>query len=222
MMVEMNPEDDEVLDNNPGNHDGFEPDNEPSLEPCPEPNVEPHIERDSEPGLVPDLQYVPRGAELGEELKRILAMASELESISYSSTPRDDYLRHRRIQLRTELSTELSKLQRYEAYLDKEAARCQRNRDRIRSDSQKLNLSEPREHYFEAERLQQKQYYEAILDRDAVYWAITRVQAALNTRVTGSFPVKDPFPPDVPIYRPSPIAKIHSGGLGNEAEICCH
>jgi len=226
----MNPEhDDEVLDSNAvNNNEGFEPDDRPGLDPGSEPDVEPDVEtetesdaepdleRDSEASFDPDLEYVPRGAELREVLSCILAMANELESLSYLSDPKNDYARYRRIELQSRLSTELDKLKRYRVKLDKEVLRCQRNLDRIRADSARLNLPEPRQCYSEAEYEQQKQLNEAVRDRDAVLWAMTRVQAALSSSRIRAFPVRDPFPPDVPIYSPSPRPKNHSGGLGSE------
>ena len=219
MAIEMNPEDSHVLDNSPDIHDGLGPDGEPSLYLGPEHDAGPDMESDPEPGLVPDLERVPRGAQLRAELSRILSMASELESLSHcGQDPKNNYARYRRIQLHSRLSAELEKLQRYKPYLDKEVDRCVRNLEQILSDSQRLNLTEPMEYYLEAERLQQIQYYEAICDREAVYWALKRVQAALGSSRIGGFAVRDPLTPDVPIYSPSTGPEIHAGGLGGEVD----
>jgi hypothetical protein len=225
MIIEMNPEDDEVfgdrLDNNNSNSDSIDED---VLEPSPEPHVgpggesdaEPEAERDAEARFDPDLEYLPRGAELRDVLSSISTMANELESLSYLSDPKNDYARYRRIELQSRLSTELDKLRRYRVKLDKEVLRCQRNLDRIRADAARLNLPKPRECYSEAEYEQEKQLDEAVHDRDAVVWAIAKVQAALSSSRIRGFPTRDPFPPDVPIYFPSPRPKNHPSGLGSE------
>ena len=214
MAIEMNPEDSQVLDNSPDIHDGLGPDGEPSLYPGSEHDAGPDIENDPEPGLAPDFERVPRGAQLRAELSRILSMASELESLNHRwQDPKNDFARYRRIQLHSRLSAELEKLQRYKPYFDKEVERCVGNLNRIRSDSQNLSLTEPMEYYLEAERLQHIQYYEAICDREAVYWTLKRVQAALGSSRIGGFAVRDPLTPDVPIYSPSTGPKIHPCGL---------
>lgn len=64
MVIEMNPKDDEVLDNSADIHDGLGPDGEPSIDPGSEHDAGPDIENDPEPGLVPDFEHVPRGAQL--------------------------------------------------------------------------------------------------------------------------------------------------------------
>ena len=120
--------------------------------------------------------------------------------------------------MQSRLSSEQEKLQQYKPYLDKEVDRCVRNLEKILSDSQRLNLTEPMEYYLEAERLQQIQHYEAICDREAVYWTLKRVQAALGVSCIGNFAVRDPFTPDVPIYSPSTGLKIHTSGLGGEVD----
>ena len=97
-------------------------------------------------------------------------------------------------------------------------ARCAGNLERIETDSQKLNLSEPREYYQQAEHLQQKQYYDAVRDRDAVYWAIKRIQAALGSSGIWNVPMTGPYSVDPPVYSPSPRPEIHPGGIGGEAE----
>ena len=216
MIIEMNPEPDGVLDSNAGiNNDGFELDERPDLGP----GTEPDSERDDDDGLSPGIEYVPRGAELRAALSQILSKASELQSLSYhSSEARDEQVRRRRTQLQWELSAELDKLRRDKAYLDKEVARCERNLDCIRADLERLNLPEPMEYYADAEHLQHKQYYEAVWDRDALQWAITRVQSALGSSPITSFPERDPFPPDIPICPTSAGPTTHTGGLGNEVE----
>ena len=219
MAIEMNPEDSQVLDNSPDIHDSLGSDGEPSLYIGPEYDAGPDIENDPEPGLAPDFERVPRGAQLRAELSRILSMASELESLSHcGQDPKNNYARYRRMQLHSRLSAELEKLQQYKPYLDKEVERCVRNLEGILSDSQRLNLTEPMEYYLEAERLQHIQYYEAICDREAVYWTLKRVQAALGSSRIGSFAVRNPLTPDVPIYSPSTGPEIYSGGLGEEVD----
>jgi len=219
MAIEMNPEDSQVLDNSPDIHDSLGPYGEPSLYPGSEHDAGPDMESDPEPGLVPDFERVPRGAQLRAELSRILSVASELESLSHcGQDPKNNYARYRRIQLHSRLSAELEKLQRYKPYLDKEVERCVKNLKLILSDAERLNLTEPMEYYLEAERLQQIQYYEAICDREAVYWTLKRVQAALGSSRIGGFAVRDPLTPDVPIYSPSTGPEIHSGCLGEEVD----
>jgi len=219
MIVKMNPQDEEVLDNNPDNNSDFDPDVRPEAGFDPEHNARPDIESDPKPGLVPDFEHVPRGTQLREELSRILSIASELESLSHcGQDPKNDYARYRRVQLQSRLSSELEKLQRYKPYLDKEVERYVGNLERIRSDAERLHLTEPMEYYLEAERLQQIQYYEAICDREAVYWTLKRVQAALGSSRINGFAVRDPLTPDVPIYSPSTGPKIHPGGLGGEVD----
>lgn len=218
MIIEMNPEDgDEVLGNSPDINDDFDPDVEPNTGSGPESDVEAEVERDSEAGFVPDLEYVPRGTELRQELSGILADANDLERLSFLSDPKDTYSRNRRLELQSKLSIAMDKLQRYKVKLDKEVLRCERNLARIRADSEKLNLEETRECYCQAESLQQKQYYEAVSDRDAVGWAITRVRTALSTWQIRSFPVWDPFLPDLPISS-SPGYQNNPGRLGNEVD----
>ena len=211
MIVEMNPEDEDGI--------GSDLDNNGDADINSECCSEHGLGRDSDPGLVPDFERVPRGAQLRAELSRILSMASELESLSHcGQDPKNNYARYRRIQLHSRLSAELEKLQRYKPYFDKEVERCVGNLNRIRSDSQNLSLTEPMEYYLEAERLQHIQYYEAICDREAVYWTLKRVQAALGSSRIGGFAVRDPLTPDVPIYSPSTGPKIHPGGLDEEVD----
>jgi hypothetical protein len=209
MIVEMNPQDENGLDNSPDN--GRDIDINSDF--CPEPG----IGHGFDTGLISDFEYVPRGAELRAELSRISSKASELESLNYLSDPKDSYARYRRARLQTTLSSELNKLQRYKAYFDKEVARCDRNRVRIHADSEKIHLDETREYYHQAESLQQKQYREAVSDRDAVSWAISRVQAALRSSRGVGFGVGEPFGPDLPIW-PLSGYQNDSGRLGNEVD----
>ncbi|KPL24979.1 MAG: hypothetical protein AMJ75_02260 [Phycisphaerae bacterium SM1_79] len=219
MAIEMNPEDSQVVDNSADIHEGVEPDCEPDKDPSREHNTEPGMERDPEPGLAADFERVPRGDQLRAELCRIVSMAAELESLSRCrQDPKNDYARYRRIQLQSRLMPEREKLQRYKPCLDKEVKRCAGNLDRIRSDSQMLNLTEPIEYYLEAERLQQIQYYEAVCDREAVYWTLKRVQAALASSSISGFAGGDPFIPNVSVYPPSVGPGIHAGGLGQEID----
>ncbi|KPL24861.1 MAG: hypothetical protein AMJ75_02580 [Phycisphaerae bacterium SM1_79] len=219
MAIEINPEDSQVVDNSADIHGGLEPDSGFIRDPSPEHNAVPDTESEPASGPVPDVENVPRGAQLRAELSRILSMVSERESLGhYWQDPKNDYAKYRRIQLQSRLSAELEKLLRYKPYLDKEVERCVRNLERIRSDLQKLNLTEPMEYYLEAERLQQIQYYEAVCDREAVYWTLKRVQAALGSSGIGGFAVRDPFTPNVPIYSPSREPEIHPGGLGEEVD----
>ena len=219
MAIEMYPEDSQVLDNSPDIHDALGSDGESDRDLSPKHDVGSDIENDPEPSLVPDFERVPRGAQLRAELSRMLSMASELESLSHcGQDPKNNYARYRRIQLQSRLSSEQEKLQQYKPYLDKEVDRCVRNLEKILSDSQRLNLTEPMEYYLEAERLQQIQYYEAVCDREAVYWTLKRVQAALGSSRIGGFGVGDPLTPDVPIYSPSTGPEIHPGGLGEEVD----
>ena len=211
MIVEMNPEpqDDKVLDENFENNAGFEPD--------PSPCYEPNIESDFDPGLIPDFEHLPRGSELDAELSRILSLAHQLESESLSSDPNIIHARNRRFDLQARLSTELSKLQRYRSKLYKEVSRTDRNSNRIHTDSEKLNLDETREYYSEAESEQRKQYYEAVRDRDAVDWTITKVQAALTSSRVGGFGVGYPLGPGLSI-QPLPGHQNNPGRLGNEVD----
>lgn len=201
-MIEMNPQD-EDLGNGPDNNPDVDVDNEPCLEPGPGPDLKPAPESnygsDAEPGFMDAFEYLPKGTELREELSRIWATASELEGVSFFCDPKDTYSRNRRLELQSRLSPMLEKLQRYKVKLDKEEIRCKKNLDYIQSDSEKLNLDEARECYSEAECQQQKQYYEAISDRDVVLQTLMKVQSALRSSPINSFPVGDPFPPDLPI-----------------------
>lgn len=209
MIIEMDSRDENGLDNSPDH--GRDIDINSDF--CPEPGLGPG----SDPGLIPDFERVLRGSELRAELSRILSLASELESLNYLSDPKNDLARHRRAELQSKLSSELNKLQRYKVKLDREVLRCEKNLNRIRTDSEKLNLDETRECYCEAESLQQKQYREAVSDRDAVSWAISRVQAALRSSRGGGFGVRDPFGPDLPI-RPLPGHQSNPDRLGNEVD----
>jgi hypothetical protein len=119
--------------------------------------------------------------------------------------------------LRSRLSSELNKLQRYKVELDREVLRCERNLDRIHIDSQRIHLGQTREYYDQAESLQYKQYREAVSDRDVVSWAITKVQGALRSSQFGRFGVRDPFLPDMPIS-PLPGYQNNPGGLSNEVD----
>lgn len=204
MIVEMNPQDEDGLDHGPEN----DRDANINSGPYPEPGLGP-----TDPGFISDFERVPRGSELRAELSRILSLASELESLNYLSDPKNDLARHRRAELQSKLSSELNKLQRYKIKLDREVLRCEGNLNRIRTDSEKLNLDEARECYFEAESLQQKQYREAVSDRDAVSWGISRVQAALRSSRGGGFGVG----PDLP-GSSLPGYQNGSGRLGNEVD----
>ena len=146
MIIETNPQDEDGLSNSPDHDRDVDINSEPCLESGPESDTGPGLgisfEPDSDPGFISDFEYVPRGAELRTELLRILSLASELESLNYLSDPKN----------------ELNKLQRHKVRLDREVLRCDKNLNRIRTDSEKLNLNETRECYSEAESLQLKQY----------------------------------------------------------------
>ena len=68
MTVEMSPQDENVFGNSPDN----DRDADINSEPCLEPDIGP----DSDLGFISDLERVPRGTELREELSGILSMAS--------------------------------------------------------------------------------------------------------------------------------------------------
>ncbi len=206
MIVEMDSRDEDGLDHGPGNDRDVDINNDF----CPEPG----LGNGFDTGFISDFEYVPRGSELRVELSRILSLVSELESLNYLSDPKnDDYARQRRAELQSKLSSELNKLQRYKVKLDREVVRCEKNLDRIRTDSEKLNLDETREYYYQAESLQLKQYRKAVSDCDAVSWAISRVQAALRTSRGGGFGVG----PDLP-GSSLPGYQNGSGRLGNEVD----
>jgi hypothetical protein len=190
-----------LLDMNPQDKDG--------LGSCPESGLG--------AGFTSDSEHVPRGDELKAELSRILSLASELESCNYLPDPKDDLARQRRAELKSKLSLELNKLQRYRVKLDREVLRCEKNLDRIHSDSEKLNLDETRQCYCEAESLQMKQYREAVLDRKAVLLAITKVQAVLSSSEGVGLPVADPFGSDLPT-QPLPGSQSNPEQLGNEVD----
>lgn len=221
MIVEMNPQEEDGLGNSPENDRDVDINSESCLEPGTESDTGPgpgiSCGPDSDPGLIPDFERVPRGSELRVELSRILSLASELESLNYLSDPKNDLARQRRAELQSKLSSELNKLQRYKVKLDREVVRCEKNLDRIRTDSEKLNLDETREYYYQAESLQLKQYREAVSDCDAVSWAISRVQAALISSRGGGFGVRAPFGPGLPIW-PLPGHQSNPGRLGNEVD----
>ena len=221
MIIETNPQDEDGLSNSPDHDRDVDINSEPCLESGPESDTGPGLgisfEPDSDPGFISDFEYVPRGAELRTELLRILSLASELESLNYLSDPKNDLARQRRAELQSKLSSELNKLQRHKVRLDREVLRCDKNLNRIRTDSEKLNLNETRECYSEAESLQLKQYSEAVSDRDVVSWAISRVQGALRSSRGGGFGVGYPFGPDSPIW-PLPGYQNDSGRLGNEVD----
>ena len=216
MIIEMNPQDEDL---------GKDPDNNPDVdvndESCPELGAEPDMEdgpeASCEPGFISEFEYVPRGNELREELSRIWATASELESIGFFFDAKDTYSRNRRIELQARLTPELEKLQRYKAQLDKEEIRCRKNLDRIRSDSETLNLDAARECYFEAECQQQKQYNEVVSDRDIVLQTLMKVQSASSSAQIRSFPAGDQFPPALPI-QPLPGYQSDPGRSDNEVD----
>ena len=209
MEGEMNQQNEEGFGNSPDN----DSDTDINYDPCLDPGIGP----DSDPGFMSDFEHVPRSAELREDLSGILSLASELESVIYLSGPRDNYASHRRAQLRSRLSSELDKLQRYRLKLDREVLRCESNLDRIHADSERIHLEQTREHYDQAETLQQEQYREAVSDRDAVSWAITKVQAALRSAQFGGFGGGGPLAPSPPIS-PLPGYQNNPGGLGNEVD----
>lgn len=219
MILEMNPEpeDNEVLDENFENHEGFAPDNELDTGPCHEPDVESDIEPGFAGGLIDDLEHLPRGSELRSELSLILLLANELESVSFLSDPNNTYATNRKFDLQTRLNPELKKLHRYKPKLDKEASRCEKNLDCINTDSEKLNLDETRECYLEAEYEQQKQLDEAVRDRDAVAWAISKVRSALSMSQAGSLPIGNSFGSPLP-HLPLPGYQNNPGQLGNEVD----
>ena len=190
-----------ILDMNPQDNDGFDS--------CPEPGLG--------AGFTSDSEHVPRGDELKAELSRILSLASELESLNHLSYPKDDLARQRRAELQSKLSSELNKLQRYKVKLDREVLRCKKNLDRIRTDSEKLNLDETRKCYSEAESLQMKQYREAVSDRKAVLLAITKVQAVLSSSEGVGLPVADPFGSGLPT-QPLPEHQNDPERLENELD----
>ena len=215
MIIETNPEsqDDQVLDENVETGDIFEPDKEIDLEPCHEPDVDPGFAG----GLIDDFEHLPRGSELMSELSRILSLAHQLESVSFLSDPNDTYARNRKFGLQTRLNPELKKLHRYKPKLDKETSRCEKNLDRINTDSERLNLEETRNCYLEAEDEQQKQLDEAVRDRDAVSWAISKVRSALSMSRAGSFPTGNSFGSALP-HLPLPGYQNNPGQLGNEVD----
>jgi len=219
MIIEMNPEpqDDQVLDENVETGDVFEPDNELDLEPCNEPDVESDIGPGFAGGLIDDFEHLPRGSELRAELSRILSLANELESVSFLSDPNNTYARNRRFELQARLNPELKKLQRYKPKLDKEVSRCEKNLDRINTDSERLNLEETRKCYLEAEDEQQKQLDEAVGDREAVSWAISKVRSALSMSRAGSLPIGNSFGSALP-HLPLPGHQNNPGRLGNEVD----
>jgi hypothetical protein len=219
MIVEMNPEpeDNEVLDENFDNHNGLEPGNELDQGSCPEPDVESDIGPDFAGGLIDDFEHLPRGSELRAELSRILSLANELENVSFLSDPNNTYTRNRRFELQARLNPELSKLQRYKLKLDREVLRCEKNLDRINTDSEKLNLDETRKCYLEAEDEQQKQLDEAVFDRDAVSWAISKVRSALSMSRASSLPTGNSFGPVLP-HLPLLGYQNNPGRLGNEVD----
>lgn len=201
MIIAMNSEDNEPF----GNNDGFDPDSWLSLGPGPEPDAE----RESEPGIFYNAQPVPRGSKLRGELYRILMLASELLCLVFGSGPNDTSGQRRIIELQDKLSDHLIVLRRYAVELRTEMAQHRSNLNRIRADLERLNLGETREHYFEALRQQQKQYYEAVWDLDAVRWAISKVQEALSSSRIDSVPANDHYASDLP---------HDSGGLGDELD----
>ena len=215
MIIDMNPEsqDDQVLDENVETDCGFEPDHE--LDPCS--CHEPHVEPDIAPGLMDDFEHLPRGSELTSALLRILSLVHQLESESFLSYPNDTYARSRQFEMQARLNHELEKLQRYKPKLDKEVLRCEKNRDRINTDSERLNLDETRECYLEAEDEQQKQLDEAVGDREAVSWAISKVRSALSMSRAGSFPIGNSFGSALPPL-PLPGYQNNPGQLGNEVD----
>jgi hypothetical protein len=222
MIIETNPQEDD-LGNDPDNNSDVDANNEANPEPGSEPDMGPGPEAGCEPGFVSELEHVPKGTELREELSRIWAVASELESIGFFFDPNDTYSRNRKLELQTRLSAELEKLHRYKVKLDKEEIRCRKNLDRIRSDSEKLNLEETRECYSEAEHQQQKQYHEALCDRDVVSRTLMKVQAALGSSQIGSFPIGNPqgqdqFPISFPGHVLIPPSQSQPGTLGDELD----
>jgi hypothetical protein len=160
-------------------------------------NFEDHVGFDQ--GLIPGIEHLPRGSELRAELSPILSLADEFESVSFLSDPNNTYAANRRFDLQARLSTELEKLQRYKSKLDREVLRCKKNSNRIRTDSERLNLDETRQCYLEAEDEQQKQLDEAVRDRDAVSWAMSKVRSALP-------------------HLPLPGYQNNPGRLGNEVD----
>jgi hypothetical protein len=216
MIIEMNPQD-ENLGNDPDNNPDVDVNNESCPEPGAKSDMEDGLEANCEPGFISEFEYVPRGTELREELSRIWATASELESIGFFFDAKDTYNRNRRIELQARLAPEPEKLQRYKVKLDSEEIRCKKNLDRIRLDAEKLNLEETRECYFEAEHQQQKQYREAVSDRDIILQTLMKVQSALGSSQIRSFPVGDLLPPDSPI-QPLPGYQSDPSRSDNEVD----
>ena len=77
----------------------------------------------SEPGFAADLDAVPRGIALRNELDNISSTASEYERLSYLSNPKDTFSRNRRSELSRRLSPLKKKLQNWKSSLEKEVTR---------------------------------------------------------------------------------------------------
>ena len=184
---------------------------EPEDDTAPEPEIDTEnnsdIESDTQIGSILDIKYVPRADELRAILSAITADANELERLNRFSDPNDFFARSRKTELQARLSEKFQQLQEYLSLLEKEVLRCKKNLSILQTDSQRLNLVEPQGYYSEAEQQQLKQLHQAISDRDAVSWTITKVRSALSSTSIGDFPGRYPFKPDstspssVPEYR---------------------
>jgi hypothetical protein len=214
MDAEMKPKEVEALTNDSDNSICFEPKNEQEKGTSPALDVD----RYSRDGLVPEIEYVPRGDRLWRELSGIQSTARALEAASWLPSSKDVYARSRRRQLRDKLTSDMDKLRRFRMALDREVLRCQKNLETIRSDAGRLNLPEAMEHYSEAERQQRMQHYKAVSDRDAIVQTLTTAQAALRASQNMGVPTWDPFPPDLPARLPLPGDRSYRDVLGNEVD----
>lgn len=206
MLIEFEPEDQQDKDDNNNEDSRYEPDDQTDIVIGPEDDTagEPEIdnendsdvESDTETGSILDIEYAPRAEELRAILSVITADANELERLNRFSDPNDFFARGRKTAIRARLSEKLQQLQEYLSFFEKDVLRCKKDLSILQTDSQRLNLDEPKGYYSEAEQQQLKQLHQAISDREAVSWTITKVRSALSSTSIGYFPGRYPFKPD--------------------------
>jgi hypothetical protein len=174
---------------------------------------------------------VPRGVELRrvlagitehiEQLDRAMSSLPHVNKEGGSECGFAEDLFAQKEELEREVIEDANRLLGDKRSIDHDVARCRNNRARIQVDSGKLNRDEARDCYSRAEEAAEREYREAVQDKDAISIVLARAQAVLKVSATRKYPGREPqrqSPPAGPGAPEGPDPRTPAAGIGRELD----
>jgi len=209
MIIEHNP--DEELNN----------ESSPSFGPI---DTDPDTDHKPEALQKSDLMtVVPAISKRVDELEQAVRILPTVEEDGSSECPFARELYAKKEELEQQVTSDIDVLNDFLVKLDKEIERCGKNLAQIQADSAKLNLQEPQDCYVQAELEQQKEYKDAVKDREDVYAVLVKAEAILKITQRKKYPGEEPqgqdqSPISFPDHVQIPPSESQPDTLGGEVD----